>query len=77
MSNILNSRTFERAMLDISRPTDSPAGTRFMVPTPSPKKDGRESWLSTIAAEYEHYLERSGNRSVLTGQKREDYRRWL
>jgi hypothetical protein len=77
MSNILNLRTFERAMLNISRPTDSPAGTRFMVPTPSPEKDGRESWPSTIAAEYKHYLERSGNRSVLTGQKREDYCRWL
>jgi hypothetical protein len=64
-------------MLDISRPDESLIGTRFMVPIPSLEKDGRESWPITIEAEYEYYLERSGNRSVLTGQKREDYRRWL
>ena len=73
MSSTSNTRTFERAMLDISRPTDSPAGTRFIVLIPTPKKDDREFWPSTIEKEYRYYLERSGNRSVLTGRKREDY----
>ena len=53
-------------MLDISRPTDSPAGTRFIVLIPTPKKDDREFWPSTIEKEYKYYLERSENRSILT-----------
>ena len=64
-------------MLDISRPTDSTARTRFIVLTPAPEKDGCEAWPTTVEKEYKYYLERSGNRSVLTGQKREDYQRQL
>jgi hypothetical protein len=64
-------------MLRIDRVAESPRGTKFMVGTPPPEADGRQCWPSNTEREYEYYLERSGNRSVLTVQKRADYRRWL
>jgi hypothetical protein len=64
-------------MLSVLKPTDSPAGTRFMLPEAAPEVDGRECWPENLRAEYEYYLERSGNRSILTGQRREIHRRWL
>jgi hypothetical protein len=64
-------------MLNVNKITDSPAGTRFMVPSPPPEVDGRECWPPNLHEEYSYYLERSLNRSVLTGLKREDHRRWL
>ena len=63
--------------MDINNHANSPAGTRFMVKDPGPEVDGREAWDKNLYYDYEHYLERLGNRSVLSGQKREDYRRWL
>jgi hypothetical protein len=64
-------------MLSVNKLTNSPAGTRFMLPEAASEVDGRECWPESLRAEYEHYLERSGNRSILTGQRREDHRRWL
>jgi hypothetical protein len=64
-------------MLNINKITDSPAGTRFMLPEAAPEVDGREYWPNNLRADYEYYLERSGNKSVLRGQRREDCRRWL
>jgi hypothetical protein len=63
--------------LNLSTPNDSPAGTRFMISSPPPEKDGRQCWPDNLHQEYEYYLERSGNRSVLTGEKREHHRFWL
>jgi len=48
-----------------------------MCPQAPPEANGRQCWPPGTAEEYLKYLERSGNRSVLTGIKREDYRRWL
>jgi hypothetical protein len=48
-----------------------------MVIDPGPEVDGRKAWDTDLTHAFEHYLERSGNRSVLTGKKRDDYRRWL
>ena len=73
MSSTSNTRTFKQAKLDISWPTNSLARTQFIVLTSAPEKDGRETWPSTIEKEYEYYLKRLGNRSVLTGQKRGGY----
>jgi hypothetical protein len=42
-----------------------------------PEADGRQCWDTDLCHLYEHYIERSNNRSVLTGKKRADYRRWL
>ena len=39
MSSTSNTRTFKRAKLNISRPTNSLARTRFIVLTPAPEKD--------------------------------------
>jgi hypothetical protein len=63
--------------LNISRFSNSPRGTRFMLPSPEPEADGRECWDADLRELYDYYLERSGNRSVLTIDKREAYRRWL
>jgi len=48
-----------------------------MCPEPPAEADGRHCWPEGCYLEYDHYIERSGNRSVLTGVKREAYRRWL
>ena len=39
--------------------------------------EGRYYWLVSYKDDYTYYLERSGNRSVLTGLKRETCRYWL
>jgi hypothetical protein len=63
--------------MNINNIHDSLAGTRFMVQDLGPELDGREAWDTNLTHEFEHYLKRSGNRCVLTGKKRDDYRRWL
>ena len=63
--------------LNISRFTNSLRGTRFMLPNPRLEANSRECWDIDLRELYDYYLERSGNRSVLTVDKREDYRRWL
>ena len=50
--------------LDISNLDNSPRGTRFMLPDPGPEANGRECWDNDLCHAYEHYLERSNNRSV-------------
>jgi hypothetical protein len=64
-------------LLDISKPTDSPIGTRFIVPSLLPEIDGRKCWPQGLRFNYKYYLERSNNRSVLIGAKRSNYIRWL
>jgi len=63
--------------LDINHVRDSPKGTRFMLPSPGPEADGRKCWDDNLSLLFDHYLERSKNRSVLTGMKRENYLFWL
>jgi hypothetical protein len=57
----------------------SPRGTAFMLPIPDaePELEGRECWAVSFEDDFTYYLERSGNRSVLTGLKRETCRYWL
>ena len=67
-------------MLDHSPPPSfafTPRGTQFMLPEPPQEVDGRECWDKNLVAKYEDYLRDSGNRGVLTGRKRFDYRHWL
>ena len=54
-------------------------GTAFMLPIPDtePELEGRECWAVSFKDDFTYYLKRSGNRSVLTGLKRETYRYWL
>jgi hypothetical protein len=63
--------------LDIGHVGESPRGTRFMLLDPEPEADSRECWDANLRELYDFYLERSGNRSILMGDKREAYRRWL
>jgi hypothetical protein len=51
----------------------SPYGTVFMLPLPDaePELEGRLCWPASFKDDYTYYLKRSGNRSVLTGLKRE------
>ena len=42
-----------------------------------PELEGRQCWPVSYEDDYTYYLERSGNRSVLTGLKRETCRYWL
>jgi hypothetical protein len=57
----------------------SPYGTVFMLPLPDaePELEGRLCWPASFKDDYTYYLKRSGNRSVLTGLKRETCRYWL
>jgi hypothetical protein len=65
--------------LSLDHMENSPHGTRFLLPLPDakPELEGCECWPVSFEDNYTYYLERSGNRSVLTGVKREDCRYWL
>jgi hypothetical protein len=54
-------------MLSVLKPTDSLAGTRFMLSEAVLKVNKRECWPKNLRVEYEYYLERLGNKSILTG----------
>jgi hypothetical protein len=54
-------------MLSVLKPTDSPAGTCFMLSEAAPEVNRRECWPENLRAEYKYYFERLGNRSILTG----------
>jgi hypothetical protein len=58
---------------------NSPHGTRFLLPIPDaePELEGRGYWPVDFKDDFTFYLERSKNRSILTGIKREDCRYWL
>jgi hypothetical protein len=64
-------------MLSVNKLTNSPAGTRFILPKAVLKVNKRECWPESLRAEYKYYLKRSGNKSILTGQRHKDYCRWL
>ena len=62
--------------MDISIPTSSPSGTRFMPFSPPPQSElAIEAFPEPLEQEYNIYLEKSNNRSVLTDLKR-DTMRW-
>jgi hypothetical protein len=54
-------------MLSVLKPTDSLAGTRFILPEAAPKVNRRKCWPENLRVKYKYYLERSGNKSILTG----------
>jgi hypothetical protein len=39
-------------MLSVLKLTDSPAGTRFMLPEAAPEVDRRECWPENLRSEY-------------------------
>jgi hypothetical protein len=55
---------------------NSPYGTRFLLSLLNikPELKGCKYWPVSFKDNYTYYLERSGNRSVLIGVKREDCR---
>jgi hypothetical protein len=55
------------SMLSVNKLTNSPAGTCFMLPEAALEVNRRECWPESLRVEYKHYLERSGNKSILTG----------
>jgi hypothetical protein len=61
-------RTPERR-LSLNHIENSPQGTRFLLPLPDAELEleGRVYWPVSFEDDYIYYLERSGNRSVLTG----------
>jgi hypothetical protein len=63
-------------MLNINKITDSPKGTLFLCEAP-PEVEGKECWSKDCETEFYAYLERSKNRSVLTGERRETHRYWI
>ena len=65
---------FKVTILNIHKLIDSLVSTRFIVLIPPPEKASYKSWPASLEIAYKYYLERSRNQSVLTGQKREDYR---
>jgi hypothetical protein len=54
-------------------------GTRFLllILGTEPELEGRQCWPVDFEDDFTFYLERFGNRSILTGIKREDCRYWL
>jgi hypothetical protein len=65
--------------LSLDHIENSPRGTRFLllIPDAEPELEGRQCWPVDFEDDFTFYLERSGNRSILTGIKREDCRYWL
>ena len=61
--------------LSLDHMENSPHGTRFLLPIPNakPELEGRGCWPVDFKDDFTFYLERSKNRSILTGIKREDY----
>jgi len=62
--------------LSLNHMENSPQGTRFLLPIPDtePELEGRQCWPASFKDDYTYYLERSSNRSVLTGLKRKTCR---
>jgi hypothetical protein len=62
--------------LSLNYMENSLRGTRFLLPIPNtePELEGRQCWPVSYEDDYIYYLKRSGNRSVLTGLKRETCR---
>jgi hypothetical protein len=48
-----------------------------MLPEAASEVNRRECWPENLYTKYEYYLKRSGNKSILTGQRQEIHRRWL
>ena len=61
--------------LSLDHIENSPQSTRFLLPIPDtePELEGCQCWPASFEDDYTYYLERSSNRSVLTGLKRESY----
>ena len=57
--------------LSLNNIENSPRSTRFLllIPNAKPELKGRQCWPVSYEDDYTYYLERSGNRSVLTGLK--------
>jgi hypothetical protein len=47
------------------------------IPDAEPELEGRQCWPASFKEDYTYYLKSSGNRSVLTGLKRETCQYWL
>jgi hypothetical protein len=52
-------------MLSVFKPTDSPAGTCFMLSKAVLKVNKREYWPENLRAKYKYYLNRLSNKSIL------------
>ena len=65
--------------LSLNHMENSPHSTRFLLPISNaePELEGRQCWPVSYKDDYTYYLKRSGNRSVLTGLKRETCQYWL
>jgi len=67
---------FSPITMDVNDLASSPHGAQFVpdLPPPGAEPEGIDPFPDPIEDDYVHYLERSTNRSVLTGQRRSEMR---